>query len=80
MNVITEDLGEKTPWTMLFADGVVISDENTEDLERRFETWRKKLEKVALKLIRKKTDQLPSVGRQESILLREYNMAANLPP
>ncbi|KAK7168265.1 hypothetical protein R3I94_002347 [Phoxinus phoxinus] len=66
---------------MLFADDVVISDEDREELERRLEIWREKLEGAGLKLSRSKTEHLPPTGREESIRLREYDSTAhaNLP-
>ena len=81
MDVITEGIGEETPWAMLFADDIVLSGENREDLERRLENWRERLEEVGLKLSRTKTEHLAPIGREENIRLREYDSTqyANLP-
>jgi len=66
---------------MLLADDVVISDEDREELERRLDIWRGKLEGAVLKLSRSKTKHLPPTGREESIRLRECDSTkhANLP-
>ena len=62
MNVITEDIEEKTAWAMLFADDIVPSGENCDQVEGRLELWRARLADVGLKLSRKKTEHLPPPG------------------
>ena len=81
MDVISEDTGEESPWSMLFADDLVLCDENREDLEGRLEDWRQRLEGVGLKVSRSKTEYLPPTGSCEDIKLREYgsNDYATLP-
>ena len=44
MDVITEDIGEDTPWAMLFADDLVLCDSSREHLERRLEIWRERMD------------------------------------
>ncbi|XP_046863161.1 uncharacterized protein LOC124456897 [Xenia sp. Carnegie-2017] len=49
MDVISDDTAEDTPWSMLFADDLVLCDEKREHLEGRLEDWRRILEDVGLK-------------------------------
>jgi len=58
MDVISEDTGEESPWSMLFADDLVLCDERRDDLESRLEDWRRRLEDVGLKVSRSKTEYL----------------------
>ena len=48
MDVISEDTGKDTPWSMLFADDLVLCDEERDNLEERLEDWRRRLEDVGL--------------------------------
>ena len=72
MDVITEDIGEDTPWAMLFADDLVLCDSSREHLERRLEIWRERMESVGLKLSRSKTEYLPPAGEDGNILMKKY--------
>ena len=62
MDVISEDTEEGTPWTMLFADDLVICGHSREGLEKRLEDWRKRLEDIGLKMSRSKTEYLPPLN------------------
>jgi hypothetical protein len=81
MDVISENQAEKAPWTMLFADDIVICDKEREDLEERLEDWRRRLEEVGLKVSRSKTEHLPPAGNTDNIRMKEYNSSvyADLP-
>ena len=37
---LTNEVKKEPPWTMLFADDIVIYDETREEMERRLESWR----------------------------------------
>ena len=80
-DVITEDIEEETPWTILFADDIALSGENCVQVEGRLELWRTRLEDMDLKLSRRKTEHLLSPGEQKNIKLKEYNSSkhAELP-
>ncbi|XP_046863244.1 uncharacterized protein LOC124456989 [Xenia sp. Carnegie-2017] len=72
MDVISDDTTEDTPWSMMFADDLVLCDEKREHLEGRLEEWRRILEDVGLKVSRAKTEYLPPSGCIGNIKLREY--------
>ena len=44
MDCLTEDVRSEAPWTMMFADDVVICAERQEEVEERLERWRRALE------------------------------------
>ena len=67
MDIITEDVEEETPRTMLFANDIALSGANCEQVEQRLEFWRTMLEDVGLKLSRKKNEHLPPPGEQKNI-------------
>ena len=60
MDRLTDEVGRKPPWTMLFADDIVIyiCEETREEVERRFEWWRYALERRGMKVNRSKTEYL----------------------
>ena len=45
MDRLMNEVRKEPPWTMLFADDVVICEETREELEQRLESWRYALEK-----------------------------------
>ena len=73
MDVITEEIGEDMPWTMLFADDLGLCDSSCEHLERRLELWRERMKSVGLKLSRSYTGYLPPAGEDGNILMKNYN-------
>ena len=56
MDRITDDI---SPWTMMFADDIVICSESKEWLEQA-ESWRYALERRGMKVNRRKTDMCVS--------------------
>ena len=54
------------PWTMLFADDIVIFEETRKDVERRLECWRYALERRGMKVSRSKTEYLYINGGNDS--------------
>ena len=57
IDVITEEIGEGTPWAMLFADDLALCDPDREMVERRLERWRE-VENNGTKISRAKTEHL----------------------
>ena len=55
MDRLTEEVRREPPWTMLFANDIVICEETREKVERRIECWRYALERRGMKVNRSKT-------------------------
>ena len=58
MDRLTDEVRREPPWTMLFADDIVICEETREGVERRLESWRCALERRGMKVNRSKTEYL----------------------
>ena len=58
MDRLMDEIRREPPWTMLFADDIVICEETREQVERRLECWRYPLEKREMKVDRSKTEYL----------------------
>ena len=56
MDRMTDDIREEAPWTMMFADDIVICCESKERVEEKLESWRYSLERRGMKVNRKKTE------------------------
>ena len=58
MDRLTDEVRKEPPWTMLFADDIVICEETREEVERRLESWKYALERRGMKVSRSKTKYL----------------------
>ena len=58
MDRLTDEVRREPPWTMLFADNIVICKDTREEVERRLESWRYALERRGMKVSRSKTEYL----------------------
>ena len=58
MDRLTDEVRREPPWTMLFADDIVICEETRKEVERRLESWRYALERRGMKVSRSKTEYL----------------------
>ena len=58
MDRLTDEVRSKPPWTMLFADDMVICKETREEVERRLECWRCALKRRGMKVSRSKTESV----------------------
>ena len=56
MDVISAEVREKAPLSMLFADDIVLSSSQHENVEKKLEEWRKVMEERGLKISRRKTE------------------------
>ena len=54
----TDEVRREPPWTMLFADHVVICEETREEVERRLEFWRYVSKRRGMKVSSSKTEYL----------------------
>ena len=64
MDRLTDEVRREPPWTMLFADDIVICEE-TREVEQRLESWKYALEKRGMKVSRSKTKYLCINGRND---------------
>ena len=58
MDRLTDEIRREPPWTMLFADDIVICQETREEVEQRIECWRYVLKRRGMKVSRSKTQYL----------------------
>ena len=47
---LTDEVRRGPPWTMLFADDIVICEETREEVEQRLESWKYALERRGMKV------------------------------
>ncbi|KAK3532001.1 hypothetical protein QTP86_003231 [Hemibagrus guttatus] len=50
MDQLSEEVRQESPWTMMFADGIVICSESREQVEENLERWRFALERRGMKV------------------------------
>ena len=55
---MTDDIREEAPWTMLFADDIVICSDSKERVEEKLESWRYALERRGMNVNRRKTEYM----------------------
>ena len=48
---LTDEVRREPPWTMLFADDIVICEETREEVGQRLESWRYALERRGMKVV-----------------------------
>ncbi|KAK3523334.1 hypothetical protein QTP86_029490 [Hemibagrus guttatus] len=53
MDQLSEEVRQESPWTMMFADDIVICSESREQVEENLERWRFALERRGMKVSRK---------------------------
>ncbi len=58
MDRLTDTLREQSPWTMLFADDIVLCGNTLEEVQRKTERWRKELERRGMRVSRSKTEYM----------------------
>ncbi|KAK3563150.1 hypothetical protein QTP86_016389 [Hemibagrus guttatus] len=58
MDQLSEEVRQESPWTMMFADDIVICSESREQVEENLERWRFVLETRGMKVSRSKTEYM----------------------
>ena len=58
MDRLTDEVRKELPWTMLFADDIVICKETREEVEQRLESWKYALERRGMKVSTSKSEYL----------------------
>ena len=66
MDRMTDEIREEAPWTMMFADDIVICSESKERVEEKLESWRYALERRGMKVNRRKTEYMCVNERQDN--------------
>ena len=66
MDRMTDEIREEAPWTMMFADDIVICSESKEQVEEKLESWRFALERRGMKVNRRKTEYMCVNERQDN--------------
>ncbi|KAK3574755.1 hypothetical protein QTP86_017515 [Hemibagrus guttatus] len=70
MDQLSEEVRQESPWTMMFADDIVICSENREQVEENLERWRFALERRGMKVSRSKTEYMCVNEREGSGTVR----------
>ncbi|KAK3517322.1 hypothetical protein QTP70_003396 [Hemibagrus guttatus] len=70
MDQLSEEVRQESPWTMMFADDIVICSESREQVEENLERWRFALERRGIKVSRSKTEYMCVNEREGSGTLR----------
>ncbi|KAK3511370.1 hypothetical protein QTP70_005295 [Hemibagrus guttatus] len=58
MDQLSEEVRQESPWTMMFANDIVICSESREQVEENLERWRFALERRGMKVSRSKTEYM----------------------
>ena len=58
MDTMTDEMREKAPCIIMFADDIVICSESKEQVEEKLESWRYALERRWIKVNRRKTEYM----------------------
>ncbi|KAK3544577.1 hypothetical protein QTP86_017589 [Hemibagrus guttatus] len=58
MDQLSEEVRQESPWTMMFADDIVICSESREQVEENLERWKFALERRGMKVSRSKTEYM----------------------
>ena len=59
-----DEIREEAPWTMMFADDIVICSESKEQVEEKLKRWRYDLERRGMQVTRRKTEYMCVNERQ----------------
>ncbi|KAK3529677.1 hypothetical protein QTP70_033685, partial [Hemibagrus guttatus] len=70
MDQLSEEVRQESPWTMMFADDIVICSESREQMEENLERWRFALERRGMKVSRGKTEYMCVNEREGSGTVR----------
>ncbi|KAK3542855.1 hypothetical protein QTP70_005441 [Hemibagrus guttatus] len=70
MDQLSEEVRQESPWTMMFADDIVICSESREQVEENLERWRFALERSGMKVSRSNTEYMCVNEREGSGTVR----------
>ncbi|VDP11549.1 unnamed protein product [Heligmosomoides polygyrus] len=76
MDAIARDLQQPVPWTLLYADDVILACEEKDDIEQQVQAWCDRLVRFGLKLNVKKIEYLTTdVNESGSIKIDGIELA-----
>ncbi|KAK3506081.1 hypothetical protein QTP70_021893, partial [Hemibagrus guttatus] len=78
MDQLSEEVRQESPWTMMFADDIVICSESREQVEENLERWRFALERRGMKVSRSKTEYMCVNEREGSGTVSSSIFSANM--
>ncbi|KAK6760556.1 hypothetical protein RB195_021861 [Necator americanus] len=58
MDTITKEIQKQHPWTLLFADDVMLASESRDDLQKQVQSWNDQLQQYGLRLNTSKTEYM----------------------
>ncbi|KAK3553836.1 hypothetical protein QTP70_012206 [Hemibagrus guttatus] len=67
MDQLSEEVRQESPWTMMFADDIVICSESREQVEENLESWRFALERRGMKVSHRKGRELADVMERRKV-------------
>ncbi|KAK3536314.1 hypothetical protein QTP86_002939 [Hemibagrus guttatus] len=70
MDRLSEEVRQESPWSVMFADDIVICSESSEQVEENLERWRFALERRGMKVSRSKTEYMCVNEREGSGTVR----------
>ncbi|KAK3546361.1 hypothetical protein QTP70_025767 [Hemibagrus guttatus] len=70
MDQLSEEVRQESPWTMMFADDIVMCSESREQVEENLERWKFALERRGMKVSRSKTEYMCVNEREGSGTVR----------
>ncbi|KAK3519938.1 hypothetical protein QTP70_008201 [Hemibagrus guttatus] len=70
MDQLSEEVRQESPWTVMFADDIVICSESREQVEENLERWRFALERRGMEVSRSKTEYMCVNEREGSGTVR----------
>ncbi|XP_051781188.1 uncharacterized protein LOC127527216, partial [Erpetoichthys calabaricus] len=70
MDRLTDEIRREFPWSMMFADDIVICSDSREQVEETLERWRYALERRGMKVSRNKTEYMCVNEREVSGMVR----------
>lgn len=74
MDTITRDLQEDIPWTLLYADDVLLAANTKEELQQRVQIWNSRFCQFGLRLNIAKTEYMETISSPDSIMVDGENL------
>ncbi|KAK6742586.1 hypothetical protein RB195_010067 [Necator americanus] len=70
MDTITKEIQKQHPWTLLFADDVMLASESRDDLQKQVQSWKDQLQQYGLRFNTSKTEYMECGPRIENGSIR----------